>query len=130
MASVNWNNNFNDNQAAGIIGATVAGSHSAAVATLSAHSADEYDAEWAGDVGHKNWRVGDQFTVAGTTTVYTLTGLTLDDDGLGKGNASFGFTPPLDEGKDDGDAITKEDSYKGNQGSVQNHIRLRNLGYI
>lgn len=130
--AVEWTNNFNDEQSADVIGGTVAGSHSLGASSLSAHSFNEADAAFGKNQvgGRANWAVGDEFTIAGTSTVYSITSLTLDDDSLGLGNATIGISPTLDENKDNGDAITKEDSYKGNHGSAENHLRLRNQGIV
>ena len=40
------------------------------------------------------------------------------------------ISPTLEAQADNNGVLTKEDSYKGNQGSAENHLRLRNMGII
>ena len=130
-----WNNNFNDEQSADTITGTVAGTHGTGMNTLSAHSIQQYDAN-SRDVGRAQWAIGDQFTVENdsTNTLYEVTSAGWDPEGVGSGaaltNAVFGITPSPAEAFSNGDTITKEDSYKGTQGSAENHLRKRNMGLI
>lgn len=127
-----WNNNFNDEQSADTITGTVAGTHGTGMNTLSAHSIQQYDAN-SRDVGRAQWAIGDQFTVQNdsTNTLYEVTSAGWDPEGSGAStNAVFGITPGPAEAFSNGDTITKEDSYKGNQGSAENHLRKRNMGLI
>lgn len=135
-----WNTNLNDAQAAGNVTAAVNGVTSSGT-TLPVKSFELVDED---GVGHPNWQAGDKFTIinGGTPgagaddddTLYTIVSI-----GFTSGSAgNIVITPTLGQVADDEAVITKfgtdptgdKTGYKGNQGSVKNHLRLRNLGYI
>jgi hypothetical protein len=77
--------------------------------------------------GRSNWKVGDKFTVTNDST-NTLHEITVIPFAGAAGNITI--TPGLAEIALDDEVCTKEDSYKGNQGSAAEHLRLRNQGQI
>ena len=90
---------------------------------------------WAQKSGGANWAVGDEFTLAtdSTETVYSLSAITVDSNVATQ--ATLGFSPILAETIANNQLGTKEGpaygtGYKGNQRSMENHIRLRNQGQI
>ena len=118
---VQWTNNFNDTQSTDVITAAVAGSTggSTGTSTLSAHS-----------VTTGQWAVGDEFTIDDNsdTTLYSITSITMEE--TGRDSASIGHSPVLAVTAAAAKVILKEDSYKGNHRSAENHLRLRNMGII
>lgn len=122
-----WTNNFNDVQAVGTIQFKIDGEEAQGQTTISVDHFVETDPI----DGSVNWKVGDEFTIAGDTTLYSIVSITA---GSGTGDAKnfdLVITPAtvLDPTPNNTDC-TKEDSYKGNQGSAENHLRLRNMGII
>ena len=129
--AVNWTNNFNDNQTTDTIQFTVAGNHSSAATVLSGHSVAEFDSD---GTPSQNWRVGDEFHIGTATTLYSIVSARFIP---GNTNGQFIITPGLVGAKSNGAKATKEgvvsdddDGYRGNQGSAENHLRLRNMGLI
>ena len=125
----NWTTNFNDLQATATIQFRINnGSNEAIGQTVI--TVDEFVQTDPID-GSVNWKVGDEFTVAGNAQVYTITNIGFAGTGGDltierEGGAAGGL---IAEAADDV-LCTKESSYKGNQGSAENHLRLRRQGQI
>ena len=128
---VQWTNNSNDDlQSTTVITATVKVAVAAGLATLNVDNFTQYDSD-----GGLNWRAGDEFTITNVAddddaTLYSIVSITA---GSGSGTAkewALVITPDLNFIADNNATLTKEDSYKGNQGSAENHLRLRNQGQI
>tara|TARA_R100000808_G_C2155447_1_gene167991 strand:- start:14639 stop:15040 length:402 start_codon:yes stop_codon:yes gene_type:complete len=132
--AVIWNNNKNDGQSASTITSYlcgVAGNFAASASTLNLSGFGTAILE--GSKGYNNWAVGHEFTIEGDGTLYSITAMSNLSADSTTGDWSAGtitISPVLSGAARVGAAITKEDSYKGNQGSAENHIRLRRLGYI
>jgi hypothetical protein len=127
---VNWINNSNDDlQSTTVITAKVDGEQTSGT-TLNVDNFTQYDSD-----GGLNWRAGDEFTITNVAAddddqLYSIVSITA---GSGSGTAknwAWVITPTLGETADDNGTVTKEDSYKGNHGSAENHLRLRSLGII
>jgi hypothetical protein len=129
--AVQWTNNFNDDlQSDTVITAIVDGNQASGTAlkvdnlTLTDHD------------GGANWRAGDEFTLKNSNdddhaaVLYSITALSAM--GMAGVNKEYTLTisPTLAAQADNNGVITKEDSYKGNHGSAENHLRLRNMGLI
>ncbi len=119
---VQWTNNFNDAQTTATIQMDVKGG-SQTGATLVVDGFVETDPI----DGSVNWKVGDEFTIAGLSKLYTITSIVEDE---GNSDWDIGVSPNLEGSPSNNAACLKEDSYKGNQGSAENHLRLRNMGLI
>ena len=128
--AVNWTNNFNDNQAIATVQFLVKGD-SQTGATL---TVDEF-VETDPIDGSVNWKVGDEFEIVGLAKLYTITSITEDS---GNSDWDIGVSPNLESSpannakcsKEGGASDDSEDAYAGNQGSAENHLRLRNMGLI
>ena len=128
---VNWTNNFNDNQVAATIQFKVNGAAQNATTTL---AVDEFVQTDPID-GSVNWKVGDEFEIAGVTDqLYTIEAI-----GFAGAAGNLTISPatkasgPADNAlcsKEGGSASDSADGYAGNQGSAENHLRLRNMGII
>ena len=132
---VNWTNNFNDNQTTTVITAKVKTAHAAAEGTVAAPLEVDNLTRLDHD-GGLNWRAGDEFTITNVAAddddqLYSIVSITAGDTDYDTGTVySLVLNPVLQEIADDNATLTKEDSYKGNQGSAENHLRLRNQGII
>ena len=122
-----WTNNFNDDlNSATVITAKVKGAQSSGTDLL-VDNFTQYDVDGNPSL---NWGAGDEFTIAGHDTLYTVVSIVA---GSGSGTAkewTINHTPTLEAQADNNATVTKEDSYKGNQRSAENHLRLRNQGQI
>ena len=132
---VNWTNNSNDTQYTTVITAKVKVAHPDGEGTTG--DPLEVDNLTATDHdGGLNWRAGDEFTITNVApdddaTLYSITSITAGDANANAATVySLVISPVLAEIADDNATLTKEDSYKGNQGSAENHLRLRNQGQI
>ena len=126
---VQWTNNFNDNlQSTTVITCSAKGAQPSGT-DLVVDNFTQYDSD-----GGLNWGVGDEFTINNSpdddATLYTVVSLS----GMGlTGTArewTIVHTPTLAKQADDNAIVQKEDGYKGNQRSAENHLRLRNMGLI
>jgi hypothetical protein len=127
---VTWTNNFNDEEPTATVQFKLSGAASEDDVTMNVDEFVENDAD-----GGLNWAVGDEFTIAtdSTETVYSLSALAVDPNVATQ--AVIGFTPALAEDVNNNQLCTKEGpsygtGYKGPHRSMENHIRLHNLGYI
>tara|TARA_Y100000310_G_scaffold324013_1_gene385268 strand:+ start:345 stop:737 length:393 start_codon:yes stop_codon:yes gene_type:complete len=126
---VNWTNNVNDTQTDATIQFLINNvSHEGAGQTDI--TVDEFVQTDPID-GSVNWKVGDEFTIAGNAQVYTITVIGFTGSGGDltierKGGVAGGLAAQANNNV----VCSKEDSYKGNQGSAENHLRLRNMGII
>lgn len=118
--AVEWTNNFNDTQTTDIITAVVTAD------TSSGTSLPVEDFDVTDSNGNTNWRVGDEFTIENDNTLYSIVAIGTITAGVG----TLTISPTLQATANDGELITKEDSYKGNHGSAEEHLRKRNLGLI
>ena len=140
MAGINqpivWQNNKNDSQGTSTITAYlcgVAGNFATSATTLNLSGFSITAGQ--GALGYDNFSVGDEITVGGGTTHYEITAMTNLSADATTGDWSSGtitISPVLENlgAVKVGKSVVKEDSYKGNQGSAENHLRLRRLGYI
>jgi len=132
--AVQWTNNKNDGQAASTITSYLCGvAGNFAVSSSSLNLSGFGTTIGQGGLGYKNWAVGHEFTIEGDGTLYSITAMSNLSADSSTGDWSYGtatISPVLSAPGRVGAAITKEDSYKGNQGSAENHLRLRRLGYI
>jgi hypothetical protein len=132
--AVQWTNNKNDGQATATITSYLCGAAGNSVTSAATLNLSGFDTTIGqGGKGYNNWAVGHEFTIAGDTTLYSITtvsNLSADSTTGDWSYGTIGISPVLAAGAGVGTAITKEDSYKGNQGSAENHLRLRRLGYI
>jgi hypothetical protein len=132
---VNWTNNFNDTQSDTVITAKVKVNHAIGEGTV-ANPLDVDNLTRLDHDGGLNWRAGDEFTITNVTddddaTLYSITSITAGDTDYDADTVySLVISPVLAFQADNNGTLTKEDSYKGNQGSAENHLRLRNLGHI
>ena len=139
MAGINqpvvWQNNSNDTQGTSTITAYlcgVAGNFATSATTLNLSGFSITAGQ--GALGYDNFSVGDEVTIGGGTTHYEITAMTNlsagSDSNWSSGNITI--SPGLENlgAVKVGKSVVKEDSYKGNQGSAENHLRLRNLGHI
>ena len=124
-------NNFNDDlNSTTVITAKVKGNQGSGT-DLVVDNFTQYDV--AGNPS-LNWAVGDEFTITNDpdddATLYSITALSAM--GLAGVNQEWTIThtPTLAKQADNNATVTKEDSYKGNQRSAENHLRLRNQGQI
>ena len=128
--ATNWTNNFNDEQSTDVITFLINNaSHEAAGQTVL--TVDSFNQTDSDGTGRSNWKVGDEFTVAGNAQVYTITVIGFAGAGGDitierKGGAAGGLAAQAN----DNVVCTKEFSYKGNHGSAERHLRLRNQGQI
>ena len=130
--AVNWTNNFNDGQSTDTITANTSGAfaYNSTAMLVSSLAKDDSDG-----VGRANWKVDDTFFLPGSaSTLYTISAITYASTYAtlcaAQQPARITFTPGIVEAVGKGVVITKEDSYKGNQGSAARHLRLRNQGLI
>ena len=130
MALSDWTNNFNDEQTTDTVQFKLSGAATAGDVTLNVDEVVKLDSD-----GGPNWAVGDEFTFAtdSTKTVYSLSAFSINAGAPTQ--AIIGFTPILAEDVNNNQLCTKEGpsygvGYKGNQRSMENHIRLRNQGQI
>ena len=123
---VNWTNNSNDGQSADIITFLINNGSDEAIGQT-VITVDDFDQTDTDGVGHPNWKVGDKFTITNdsTNTLHEITAI-----GFTGAGGDITITPALVEAAVDDEVCTKEDSYKGNQGSAERHLRLRNQGII
>ena len=124
--AIQWTNNFNDEQTTDVITFAINnGSDEAAGQTVI--TVDSFNQTDSDGTGRANWKVGDKFTVTNdsTNTLHEIT--VIDFAGAG---GDITITPGLAETALDDEVCTKEDSYKGNHGSAERHLRLRNQGQI
>ena len=122
-----WTNNFNDVQSTATITFKIDGEEAQGQTTISVDFfvlTDPLD-------GSVNWKAGDEFTIAGDTTLYSIVSITAGSGTGDDQNFDLVITPAtvLDPTPNN-TVCTKEDSYKGYQGSAENHLRLRNQGQI
>lgn len=124
--AIEWTNNFNDEQSTDVITFTInnASNEAAGQTVITVDSFNQTDSDGN---GHANWKVGDKFTVTNdsTNTLHEITNI-----GFSGSGGDITITPALAEEAVDDEVCTKEDSYKGNQGSAERHLRLRNQGQI
>lgn len=131
---LNWTNNPNDltiGQSTTVITAKVKGNQGSGTDLL-VDNFTQYDSDGNPSL---NWAAGDEFTITNVAdddddTIYTIESIVA---GSGSGAAkewTINHTPTLKVQADDNATVTKEDSYKGNQRSAENHCRLRNMGLI
>ena len=126
-----WTNNFNDDlNSATVITAKVKGAQGSGTDLL-VDNFTQYDVDGNPSL---NWAAGDEFTITNSPddddTLYTIVSIV---EGSGTGTAqewTINHTPTLAKEADNNATVTKEDSYKGNQRSAENHLRLRNQGQI
>ncbi len=130
--AVNWTNNFNDGQSTDTITANTSGAfaYNSTAMLVSSFAKDDSDG-----VGRANWKVDDTFFLPGSaSTLYTISAIPSASPYQRKDLSMLvllnTFTPGIVEAVGKGVVITKEDSYKGNQGSAARHLRLRNQGLI
>ena len=132
---VNWTNNFNDTQSDTVITAKVKVAHAADEGTV-ANPLDVDNLTRLDHDGGLNWRAGDEFTITNVAAddddqLYSIVSITAGDTDYDADTVySLVLDPVLQEIADNNATLTKEDSYKGNQGSAENHLRLRNQGQI
>lgn len=124
-----WTNNFNDEQTASVVQAALSGAHSSTDTTLYLSAADQYDSD---ALGYENYRVGDTLFVTGSaTTAYEIETITRQNTTQMIAVITSGLVDNVASGtliyKDQGGGT---DGYKGNQSSVENHVRLRRQGQI
>jgi hypothetical protein len=126
-----WTNNFNDDlNSDTVITAKVKGNQGSGT-DLIVDNFTQYDVDGNPSL---NWAVGDEFTIVNDpdddATLYSVTALSAK--GLA-GTAQewvIDHTPTLAKQADNNGTVTKEDSYKGNHRSAENHLRKRNMGLI
>ena len=134
MALSDWTNNFNDLQATATIQFRLSGAASEDDVAI---NVDEYVA--LDSDGGANWAVGDEFTIQSdlTETIHSI--ISIDVNSGVATQAIIGVTPALAQDSNNNKLVTKEGGpyasdgstgYKGNQRSMENHIRLRNQGQI
>ena len=131
---VQWTNNFNDGQSDTVITGKVKVAHGVGEGTV-ANPLDVDNLTRLDHDGGLNWRAGDEFTITNSpdddATLYSITSITAGDTNYNAATVySLVISPVLKFIADDNAIITKEDSYKGNQGSAENHLRLRRQGMI
>tara|TARA_B100001559_G_C16478086_1_gene612381 strand:- start:1027 stop:1425 length:399 start_codon:yes stop_codon:yes gene_type:complete len=128
-----WTNNFNDDLNSTTVVTAIVKGNQATGTDLIVDNFTQYDVDGNPSL---NWGVGDEFTLKNgndddhADVLYTITALSAK--GL-TGTAQewvIDHTPTLAAQADNDGVITKEDSYKGNQRSAENHLRLRNQGQI
>ena len=125
---VNWTNNFNDAQTTATV-TCVIDQADAAEDDTTIH-VDAFVLEDSDGVGYDNWSVGDEIRIEDNTGLYTITSI-----GTVAGtDVDLGISPGLNADVPNDKTVYKEGptevGYKGNQGSAENHLRLRNLGII
>jgi hypothetical protein len=124
---VNWTNNFNDNQTTATVTCVIDGAGSEDDVTI---HVDAFVLADSDGVGRDNWSVGDEIKIEDNTGLYTITSI-----GTVAGtDVDLGISPGLNDDVPDDKVVYKEGplevGYKGNQGSAENHLRLRNMGLI
>ena len=131
-----WTNNFNDGQEASVVQAALSGNHSYNATTLYLSAADQYDSD---ALGYENYRVGDTLFITGSaTTAYEIEAISRQNTTQMIATITSGLVDGVDAGvvvyKDQGGSFssnaTLSAGYKGNQSSVENHLRLRRQGQI
>ena len=131
MSTPYWTNNPNDSFTGGTDTTTAGASGNTAggLLKIALSSVELTDAD-----GGTNWAVGDSFFVTGSASNrYEITAISTN---TGASNAShFTFTPALVHNVTSHKIIEKwsggsAGGYQGPHQSVNNHVRLRNLGHI
>ena len=130
---LNWTNNPNDltiGQSTTVITAKVKGNQGSGTDLL-VDNFTQYDSDGNPSL---NWAAGDEFTITNSPdddpTLYTIVSI-VEGSGTGVNQEwTINHTPTLAKEADNNATVTKEDSYKGNQRSAENHCRLRNMGII
>ena len=122
--AIQWTNNSNDTQSTDSVQAVLSGYHAASVSVITVASVADAGSERA------HWANGHEFNIAGDSTLYSITSAGKLADLM----ASWVVSPVLALSAATGTVVSKEGGgsvgYKGNQGSAENHLRLRNQGQI
>ena len=133
-----WTNNFNDTQSTDTIsfglsgraggGTPGQGAYPATTTTLNVSSFPVHN-EATGIVGFK---ANDEvYWEHDSSTLYTITSIvTATGAGLVVGGANLVISPGLTPALSANATFYKEDQYKGNHSSAENHCRKRNMGLI
>ena len=137
--AIEWTNNFNDTAGTGSISFGLSGRAGSGTPGVSAYphdttalnvSACPIHNEATNTIGFK---AGDEVyaEIDGSAQLYTISSVvTATGAGLVAEGANIVITPGLQIYLSAGSVFWKEDQYKGQHSSAENHLRKRNMGLI